>query len=327
MGKGSLPCMSAPGYRTFAAEVSRVHRLCPSFVRLTFSGDDLLGFGASGADQRLKLVLPAPGTTAEELVATCRRWGDDWYPQWLRTPVEQRPLLRTYTVRAARPSRGEVDVDVVLHGDGAGAGTGPASRWAARAAVGDSLVLVGPDQPGQGRAWGREWAPPPGGRLLLAGDETAVPAVCAVLEALEPEAARRTVALLEVPCAEDALQPVASGGAQVRWLPRRSATGTAPRGSLLCDAVRALLASGTGGAGGLVTRDGVLSEPFREPDVDTELLWEVPTAVGDGELYAWVAGEAAVVRDLRRHLVREAGLPRTSLAAMGYWRAGRSEAA
>ncbi|MGQ7295237.1 siderophore-interacting protein [Quadrisphaera sp. KR29] len=311
--------MEAPAYRTFAVEVSRVQRLCPSFVRITFSGDDLVGFGACGADQRIKVVLPAPGTTAGQLLETCRSWGQDWYPRWLAAPEPARPLLRTYTVRAARPSRGEVDVDFVLHGtSGSHAGaSGPASRWAAAAVAGDRLVVVGPDRPGQGRAWGREWAPPPGGRLLLVGDETAVPAVCAVLEALEPEAAQRTVALLEVPCEQDALQPVASGGAQLRWLPRRGPRGEAQHGALLVGAVRSLLAG---------QHPAPSLDPGAEDDVDLDLLWDVPEAVSSGDLYAWVAGEAGVVRDVRR-LVKAAGLPRASLAAMGYWRAGRTEAA
>ena len=40
--------------------------------------------------------------------------------------------------------------------------------------------------------------------------------------------------------------------------------------------------------------------------------------------YAWLAGEAGVVKGLRRHLVQEAGLDRTSVAFMGYWRQGRA---
>lgn len=42
-------------------------------------------------------------------------------------------------------------------------------------------------------------------------------------------------------------------------------------------------------------------------------------------MYAWLAGEAAVIRTLRRHLVAERGLDRRSVAFMGYWRMGRSE--
>ena len=64
-------------------------------------------------------------------------------------------------------------------------------------------------------------------------------------------------------------------------------------------------------------------------DVDTDLLWEVPTpavaAAYDG-LYAWLAGEAGVVKTLRRHLVQELGIDRRAVAFMGYWRLGRAEA-
>ena len=58
-------------------------------------------------------------------------------------------------------------------------------------------------------------------------------------------------------------------------------------------------------------------------DVDADVLWE--TADTDGGFYAWIAGEAAVVRDLRRCLVAEHGVDRRSVAFMGYWRQGRAE--
>ena len=88
--------------------------------------------------------------------------------------------MRTYTVRAARPELREIDVDFVLHG-----ATGPASAWAERAAAGDEVVLIGPNARFPGPTGGFEWRPPAGARcLLLAGDETAVPAVCAIVEAL-----------------------------------------------------------------------------------------------------------------------------------------------
>ncbi|MGV9264150.1 siderophore-interacting protein [Kitasatospora sp. NPDC003701] len=44
-----------------------------------------------------------------------------------------------------------------------------------------------------------------------------------------------------------------------------------------------------------------------------------------GEPYAWIAGEAASVRELRRHLVGERGTDRRAVCFMGYWRAGRTE--
>ncbi|MFJ6135476.1 SIP domain-containing protein [Kitasatospora sp. NPDC092286] len=40
---------------------------------------------------------------------------------------------------------------------------------------------------------------------------------------------------------------------------------------------------------------------------------------------AHVAGEAAAVRELRRHLVGERGIDRRAVCFMGYWRTGRTE--
>jgi iron complex transport system ATP-binding protein len=51
----------------------------------------------------------------------------------------------------------------------------------------------------------------------------------------------------------------------------------------------------------------------------------VPEEPGAGRLYAWLAGEAAVIRTLRRHLVAECGVDRRAVAFMGYWRRGRAE--
>ncbi|MEU0697899.1 siderophore-interacting protein [Streptomyces niveus] len=41
--------------------------------------------------------------------------------------------------------------------------------------------------------------------------------------------------------------------------------------------------------------------------------------------YAWLAGEAGTVKELRRHLVRERGLDRRNVTFVGYWRRGLSE--
>lgn len=69
---------------------------------------------------------------------------------------------------------------------------------------------------------------------------------------------------------------------------------------------------------------------LEDVDVDTANLWEIPDgstyppdAAGD-ELYAWLAGEAGVIKRLRRLMVNDHGVPRTAVAFMGYWRQGRS---
>jgi NADPH-dependent ferric siderophore reductase len=296
---------AAPGWSFFQTEVGAVRRLGPSFVRLTLTGPDLAGFGVAGHDQRIKLVLAQDPAGLRRLMDR----GSEWYAEYCAMPEEQRPRIRTYTVRAARPELAELDVDVVLHGVEDGH-AGPAARWAAAAAPGDRIVLLGPDRPGRGRMWGVEWAPPAAATsLLIAGDETAVPAVCATLEALE-EAPRRVVALLEVPAEGDAMNLALPPGVAVRWLPRSGAV----RGSLLVPAVHAALCE-----------LGVATAPAEAPedvDLDSELLWEVPDADAASGCYAWLAGEAGVVKQLRRHLVGDLGVPRGAVAFMGYWRQG-----
>ena len=315
---------AAPSYRCFGASVSRVQQLCPTFRRITLAGPELRGFGHSGADQRVKLVLPSDASRPHDSLAPLVSRGEDWYQHWRELPEVARPVMRTYTVRAARPQLGEVDVDVVMHGAGHGGAAGPASRWAASARPGDPLVLVGPDRPGSGRAWGCEWAPPAQARtLLLAGDETAVPAICSVLEQLAP--GTRTLALLEVPHEADVLPVATSAGAEVRWLPRQRGGQRHAHGRLLAEAVRSAV-------GGLVPGAPVPSgsPALDDVDVDASVLWDVPAApepAGAAGLYAWLAGEAGMVKELRRHLVRDVGVPRASVAFMGYWRAGRAEAA
>lgn len=231
---------------------------------------------------------------------------DDWYLQWRALPDELRCPIRTYTVRYVRPADREVDVDVVRHPDG----HGPAARWAEAARPGDALALIGPDAGYRGDHGGIEFRSPAAGTaLLIAGDETAVPAVAAILERLPEHSAG--VVLLEVPYPEDALGLAAPPGVDVRWLPR---TGDL-HGSQLVPAVKAAAAEliPTAGTGHL-----------EEVDVDKEILWEVPEAAPDG-VYAWLAGEAGIIKALRRHLVAERGLDRRSVAFMGYWRLGRAE--
>ena len=41
--------------------------------------------------------------------------------------------------------------------------------------------------------------------------------------------------------------------------------------------------------------------------------------------YAWMAGEAAAVKALRRAVVTDRGVDRRQVAFMGYWRRGQAE--
>ena len=298
----TLAAPPVPAYRPFAAEVTRVRRLSPSFLRVTFTGPSFDDLAPNGFDQRVKVLLPTAGHGLRD----CPR-GDDWYAEWRALPGERRNPMRTYTVRAARPELREIDVDFVLHG-----ATGPASAWADRATAGDEVVLIGPNARFPGPTGGFEWHPPAEAEcLVIAGDETAVPAVCAIVESLP--AGRSARVLLEVPEAADVLPLAAPDGVEVTWLPRRPVD--APRGGLLTPAVVAAVREVAGAR-----------LPVRAPDPEddtTDLVWEVPEQAAESSLYAWLAGEAGIVTGLRRELVG-LGVNRRSVAFMGYWRAGRS---
>jgi NADPH-dependent ferric siderophore reductase len=264
-------------------------------------------------DQRIKLVFPGTlGVVPDFLGAD-----ESWYSTWLARPEDERGHMRTYSVREVI-DEGEdtrLVVDIVVH-EGA---TGPGNSWALEAAPGDQLAIMAPRR---GQAYGGiEWDPPAGRRLLIAGDETAVPAICVILEQLEATA--RGTAFVEVPYAADVQDVDHPVGVEVVWLTREGA----PHGDLLHAAVARHL-----GAPRTVVDVG-------DEEVDPD-LWETPTFSSSGEavsegtgdpsatrhadLYAWIAGESKVVTGLRRHLVRDLGIDRRQVAFMGYWRRGVS---
>ncbi|MBJ7452934.1 MAG: SIP domain-containing protein, partial [Blastococcus sp.] len=111
-------------------------------------------------------------------------------------------------------------------------------------------------------------------------------------------------------------------GVEVTWLPRSTGAGLpAPRGSLLTAAVVEAAAE----LADVLAPSHV--DTLEDVDVDSGILWEVPAETApparSSGVYAWLAGEAGVVKGLRRHLVQERGIDRRSVAFMGYWREGR----
>lgn len=301
--------MSHPPYRTFRTTVERITPLSPSFTRITFTGDDLHFFGTDCLDQRIKLIIPFEDGSYTDFGQFDEAQGMyDWYRRWRELPDEQRNPLRTYTVRAVRPEASEIDVDFVLHGT-----EGPASAWATAARQGDELAIVGPDSRAEEAPGGLEWKPGDATSLLIAGDETAMPAICSIVESLPVHVSGEV--FLEVPTSADVLPLPAPDGVRVTWLARDGSA----HGELLTAAVHGWGerrdAAGSAAAG---------EDPGEAPASDEDILWEVPEDASGTE-YAWLAGEAGTITALRRHLVRDLGIDRTSIAFMGYWRAGRAE--
>jgi NADPH-dependent ferric siderophore reductase len=313
---------SAPPVRLFEVEVLAVERLSPNLSRITFSGECLADFDDGGTaglrDLRVKLLFPSPG---QPLPA----FGDvasGWYQQWLALDPAVRGSMRTYTARRAYPlgAPPALVIDFVIHVDDSGR-QGPGSSFASEARPGDRVAVLGPGAPdgvcGQGLYGGIEWRPPlaAGTELLVVGDETALPAICSILETLGD--GYRGHVLVEVPEAGDAVDLPAPAGIQVRWLPRDGGA----RGARPIDAVEGVMRG----------RAEVVDVVLPDVDIDREILWDTPEAeptdtdAAQDPFYAWIAGEASMVRELRRILVRGHGIDRSQVAFMGYWREGRAE--
>ena len=155
-------------------QVRRVARVTPHMLRVTLGGDDLAGFVSASFDDHVKLFFPpeAGGVPAMPVIGE-------------RGPVfpddQPRPQTRDYTPRRYDADALELDIDFVLHGDGA------ASSWAAQAQAGDYLGVAGP----RGSfviPEGFDWH-------LLIGDETALPAIARRLAELP--AGKRVLAVVE----------------------------------------------------------------------------------------------------------------------------------
>ena len=330
----------------FEVAVSAVQELSPTFRRITFGGYPLRDFGVHGhtLDLRVKLVIPSQDLGGAPLPLPVFDTGHDgWYRDWLAMDPAVRGSMRTYTVREARLDAvyPEIDIDFVMHTDGHGH-AGPAANWASKAKPGDPLTIIGPNN----RAAhcitaetysGIEWRPGMAQRVLLAGDETAVPAISAVLESLPSYMSGH--AFLEVPQAGDFMELTCPADIEITWLARGTAIGRSRQhGQLLQEAVRKAVP--VPGWVGITADDGGAGPEPDDVNVDEDILWETPSRLetsavsgsrnphlpaGALPFYAWLAGEAGVIKELRRYLVRDVGIDRKQVAFMGYWRQGKAE--
>ena len=307
----------------FRVTVARAETLSPHFKRIVFQGPDLQNFADAGYDERIKILLPLPDGSlpAPSFFEASPEDPLAWYQKWRTLPAERRNPLRTYTVRKVRHESEQIDVDFVIHDH-----AGPAGAFAEAAKPDDQAIIIGPNAQAGGPVAGMDFHPGQSRHLLLVGDETAVPAIAAIMDSLIRDHWQGDgVALFEVPTEEDRLPLPEHAGIRVIW----TTCDESEHGHALIEAMRSLLEnlpihSPTVPVAGS-------SEKFTEVDIDKELLWETTDAaqadasIRADDLYAWIAGEAATVRELRRMLVRDRGMDRSNVSFMGYWRQGRSE--
>ncbi|MFP5315591.1 MAG: siderophore-interacting protein [Actinomycetes bacterium] len=186
----------------------------PHMVRVTLGGPEFEQFQPKDVtDSYVKILFAKPelGLEPPYDLASLRE----------ELPAEDVPVTRTYTVRRVNQADRTIDVDFVVHGD-----EGLAGPWAAQAKPGDRIALMGP---------GGAYSPDPTADwYLFAGDESALPAISAALEALPENAAG--VAFLECGGPDDMVDLVKPAGVEVRWIRREARDDTT--GSLLAAAVR-----------------------------------------------------------------------------------------
>lgn len=235
--------------------------LTPHVRRIVFGGEDLAGFASRGPAEHIKVFFPPPG----EIEPVVPVWGPNG-PE--PRPGRPLPVSRTYTPRRWDPERLELEVHFALHSDG------PGSRWARGAKPGDIAVIAGPGRPYQ--------IDPAASWRLIGGDDTALPAIHTILEALPPGAP--AYVYIEVEGPEDE-QPLASRAPfAATWLHRRG-VGLDEPGRLLERAIRGF-------------------------------------AVPQGQGAVWIGCEAGVMREIRHHLLYDRGISRELLCTRGYWKMG-----
>ncbi len=165
--------------------VIRRQIVTPHMVRVTVA-DILTADGPAPrfgqhADEFFALVVPSPG-------------GE--------------PVPRYYTARAWRPEVGELDIDLLLHGEG------PATEWAGRATVGDEVAF---DEP-RGH-----YRPPADAEWIgLCGDATALPAIGRIMQerhdGTDASASARVHIVLSVADPADRQDFPLRDGDTVRWV-------------------------------------------------------------------------------------------------------------
>ncbi|HEX5403463.1 MAG TPA: siderophore-interacting protein [Pseudonocardiaceae bacterium] len=246
--------------------VLRTEWLTPHMIRVVLGGENFGSFVPNDfTDKYVKLLFPQVGVTYPEPI--------DLDVIRKEFPREQWPTTRTYTVRYHDADAGELAIDFVTHGD-----EGFAAPWAMAAQPGDEVIVRGP---------GGAYAPSPTADWhLLAGDESAMPAIGAALEALPPGVPVHV--FLQVADDSEVQKLASPAEVEITWLYRSDFESPAAAGMALVDAVRSL--------------------EFRP-----------------GAVHAFVHGEAGFVMELRRHLIKERGVPKDLLSISGYWRLGKNE--
>jgi len=255
-------------------EVARTEQVSPHIVRVVLGGNGFDSFMPNQfTDAYCKVLFLRDDVDVAALPAPLTR------DSFEVLAPERRPVIRTMTVRWTDPGKREIAIDFVVHGD-----HGVAGPWAASAQPGQHAYLMGPSG---------AYAPDPGADWhLLAGDESALPAIAVSLESLPPSAVAQV--FVEVAGPDDEMELRSPAKVDVTWIFR-------------------------GGRADLVAENRAGD---RAPLIDAvkQAKW-LP-----GQAQVFIHGEAqAVMHNLRPYVRKERGVDAKWASISGYWRRGRTE--
>lgn len=256
-------------------EVVGTQQIAPHMVRVLLGGSGFDTFTPSDfTDSYVKLAFVADDIDVAALPQPLT------LDSFVDLPPQKRPSVRTLTVRRVDAAARQIALDIVTHGE-----HGVAGQWAAAAQPGQPIYLMGPSG---------AYAPDPAADWhLLAGDESALPAIATALEALPDNAIGK--AFIEVAGPDDEIALTAPKSVEINWVYR-------------------------GGRADLVSEDRA---------GDHAPLVEAVTAAQwlPGQVHVFIHGEAqAVMHNLRPYIRKERGVEaKWASSISGYWRRGRTE--
>ncbi len=242
--------------------VSAAEEANPRLIRVTLTGDSLRSMEEPEPAASVRLLIPS--TPHEALIIP------EWSGNEFLLPSGDRPVIRTFTPVHLDRSEGSIDLEIVRHDGGA------VSEWADAASVGDPAALSGPGRGYQVDAGAH--------RLLIFGDETAVPAVRQLLESIQHRD-------LQVGCTIHLESASPTTRSDLPDLPATDITWHDHDPEL------------TPMSGVVAT-----AESIKTVGPDTRV---------------WAAGEAAAMQALRKHFQRVLEVPREHTTIRGYWKQRR----
>ena len=256
-------------------EVVGTRQLAPHMVRVVLGSSNFDTFVPSAfTDSYVKLVFVADDVEVPTLPQPLT------LDSFAGLPPEKQPSVRTMTVRHVDLPARQITVDIAVHGE-----HGIAGPWVVAAQPGQPMYLMGP---------GGAYTPDPAADWhLLAGDESALPAIAVALEALPANAVGK--AFIEVAGPEDEIELRAPEAVEVSWVYR-------------------------GGRADLVPEDRAGDfAPLIEAVANAQWL--------PGQVHVFIHGEAqAVMHNLRPYIRTKRDVEvKWASSISGYWRRGRTE--